>query len=244
MSATCPVHARALNLMASADTLLPWLRRMAYCTSTFNLFARAQLEGASRTPLAEVYVNEAVAGKRGSTNKFHYRPFQSSIGATGLTNNNKIKSMNSQSKNRTYTEINHNDNPFIVRILPLLICKGCGNRQQVMPYDLVLEHKERHCFPVDGDWKKKQETNKEASRYYHTDIKCIMERFLYFTKEYIEISSTVKASLLESHKVYLNNVFFDNLVMALFFMSARKAKHICSFFYEFWCLVSVDSHFE
>ena len=35
-----------------------------------------------------------------------------------------------------------------------------------MPYDLVLEHKERYCFPVDGDWKKKQATNKvQASRY-------------------------------------------------------------------------------
>ena len=99
------------------------------------------------------------------TNKFHYRASRSSIGATGLTNNNKIKSTNSQSKNRTYVEINHNDNPFIVRILPLLICKGCGNRQRIMPYDLVLEHKERYCFPVDGDWKKKQATNKEASRY-------------------------------------------------------------------------------
>ena len=76
-----------------------------------------------------------------------------------------------------------------------------------MPYNLVLEHKERYYFPVDGDWKKKQATNKESSRYYHADIKCIIGRFPYFSKAYIEISGTVKASLLESHKVYLNNMF-------------------------------------
>ena len=94
-------------------------------------------------PLAEVYVNKAVAGKKGSTNKFHYRPSQSSIGATGLTNNNKIKSTNSQSKNRTYVEINHNDNPFIVRILPLLICKGCGNRQRMEIVEKSYVHRDK-----------------------------------------------------------------------------------------------------
>ena len=173
----------------------------------------AARKGASRTPLAEAIDNKAVAGKKGSTKKFHYRHSQSSIGATGSTNNNEIKSTNSQSGNRTYTEIHHNDNPFNVRILPLeaKIYKGCGNnfchRQRIMPYDLALEHKEKYYFPVDGDWKKKQATNKESSRYYHADIKCIMTRFPYFTKEYKEISSTVKASLLESHKVNLNDMF-------------------------------------
>ena len=31
-------------------------------------------KGASRTALAEAFVNKSVAGKKGSTNKFHYRP--------------------------------------------------------------------------------------------------------------------------------------------------------------------------
>ena len=43
--------------------------------------------------------------------------------------------------------------------------------------------KERYFFPIDGDWKKKQASNKEASRYYHADPGCVQPRFPYFTKD-------------------------------------------------------------
>ncbi|KAJ7354915.1 hypothetical protein OS493_029024 [Desmophyllum pertusum] len=127
-------------------------------------------KGASHTPLAEAYVNKGVAGKKGSTNKHHYRPSQSTSGAMGPTNNSEVKSTNSQSENRVYSEIHHNDNPFILRILTkeANICKGCGNnfchRQRIVPNDLVFEHKERYYFPLNGDWKKsRQQTRKQAT---------------------------------------------------------------------------------
>ena len=77
------------------------------------------------------------------------------------------------------------------------------HRQKVIPFDLVFSHKEQHYFPLHGDWKNKQASNKESTRYYHAESKCIMPRFSYFTNDYIEIPSEVRNSLQESHKVYM-----------------------------------------
>lgn len=112
----------------------------------------------SRTALAEAYVDKAVAGKKGSTNKNRYRPIAANEKSTTLTDD--AAKSNSQTQTRLYSEIQHNDNPFVLRLLPkeAKICKGCGNnfchRKRIVPNDLVLEHKERYFFPVDGDWKK------------------------------------------------------------------------------------------
>ena len=119
----------------------------------------------------------------------------------------------SQQQTQVYSEIHHNDNPFVLRLLlkEAKICKGCNNhfchRQRIVPYDLVLEHKERYFFPIDGDWKKKQASNKEASRYYHADPGCVQPRFPYFTKDYIEIPQEIENLLCESHKSHLRKLF-------------------------------------
>lgn len=104
---------------------------------------------------------QAVAGKKGSTNRNRYHPPTSAAKETPTTHANNEAQSNSQPQRRLYSEIHHNDNPFFLQILPeeAKICKCCGNnfchRQRIVPRDLVLEHKERYFFPIDGDWKKK-----------------------------------------------------------------------------------------
>ena len=164
---------------------------------------------ASGTALAETFMNKSVAGKKGSRNQFHYHPSNA--------NDSIANAMQSEesSNNATYVydEIYHNDHPFVLCMLPsdAKTCKGCKDdfchRQKIIPFDLVFSHKERYYFPLHGDWKNKQASNKESTRYYHAESKCIMLRFPYYTNDYIEISSEVLNSLQESHKVYLENVF-------------------------------------
>ena len=124
-------------------------------------------QGASRTALAEAFVNKSVAGKKGSTNKFHYRPHNANYTTEKATQSQ----VSSDNTTHVYSEIYHNDNPFVLCILPpeAKTCKGCQHdfchRQKIIPYDLVFAHKERYYFPLQGDWKNKVATNKEATRY-------------------------------------------------------------------------------
>lgn len=78
---------------------------------------------------------------------------------------------------------------------------------RIIPNDLVFEHQERFYFPLNGDWKQKQVSTKEATRYYHADVTCVKARFPYFTKEYIAIPPEVLSLLHESHKTYLATHF-------------------------------------
>lgn len=117
-------------------------------------------------------------------------------------------------KGRQYTEIHHNDHPFVLLLLPEepKVCKGCGNdfchRQRIVPHDLVLQHKERrYFFPINRDWKNKQALNKEATRYYHADPACLILRLPYFSIEFIEIQPEVKDLLNDSQKLYFKNFF-------------------------------------
>lgn len=129
----------------------------------------------SRTALAEGYTDEAVAGKKGSVNKCRYRP-SPSPGQHEQSNRQGPSNPNGQ---RLYTELHHNDNAFVLLLLPkeAKMCKQCKqdfcNRQRIVSFDLVFAHKERYFFPIDGDWKRKQASNREATRYYHADPKCI-----------------------------------------------------------------------
>ena len=112
----------------------------------------------SRDALSEANVDKRVAGKKGSTNKHRYRPISAGEKSTA-TPDDEAQST-SQPETRWYSEIYGNDNRFVLRILPkeAKICKGCNNpfchRQKIISHDLVLEHKERYDFPIDGDWKK------------------------------------------------------------------------------------------
>ena len=68
-----------------------------------------------------------------------------------------------------YQEIHHNNNPFILRILPkeAKTCKQCPNdfchHFRIIPTDLVFQHV-RFYYPLNGDRKKKQASTKEARR--------------------------------------------------------------------------------
>ena len=94
-------------------------------------------------------------------------------------------------------------------------CKQCKNdfchRLRVVPHDLVFEHKERSYFPLNGDWKNHQVSNREATRYYHADYNCMKARFPYITNDYIEIPPDVRAILHESHKAHPREQFLLDL---------------------------------
>ena len=81
----------------------------------------------SRSTLAEAYVDKRVAGKKGSTNKYRCRP--TSAGDKSTSTPKSETQSTSQPQTRLYSAIYHNDNPFVLRILPkeAKICKGCNN---------------------------------------------------------------------------------------------------------------------
>lgn len=74
---------------------------------------------------------------------------------------------------------------------------------------MVFAHKERWLYPTDGDWSKARVSKKESTRFYHTSRKSILQRFPYFSWDYVEVSSSVADSLTESHKKYLKSEFQD-----------------------------------
>ena len=164
---------------------------------------------ASGTALAETFMNKSVAGKKGSRNQFHYHPSN----ANDYIANTMQSEESSNNATYVYDEIYHNDHPFVLCMLPsdAKTCKGCKDdfchRKKIIPLELVFSQRERYYFLLHGDWKNKQASNKESTRYYHAESKCIMLQFPYYTNDYIEISSEVLNSLQESHKVYLENLF-------------------------------------
>lgn len=82
-----------------------------------------------------------------------------------------------------------------------------GHRLRIIPNDFVFEHQECFYFPLNGDWKQKQASAKETTRYYHAEVACMKARFPYFMKEYIAIPPEVSGQLHESHKTYLKTHF-------------------------------------
>ncbi|CAB3989983.1 Cyclin-dependent kinase 2 [Paramuricea clavata] len=164
-----------------------------------------------KTALAEGALDKGVAGKKGSVNKYSYRPprSQGHASISSASNDNPQASASSH----VYNKIYHNDNPFILHILPAEAkkCKQCNkdfcHRVRVIPHDLVFEHCERYYFPLNGDWKNKQASNKEAIRYYHADFACMKARFPYFTNDYIIIPKEVKEKLHPSHIAHLVSQF-------------------------------------
>ena len=176
--------------------------RQSILASHFNFLKKKSNKG-GRTALAEHDVNKNTAGKKGSRNKNFYRPERASNSATA------------EGTSQTFTAIHHNENQFVLMLLPkeAKTCKTCEidfcQRKQVIPFNLVFAHKERWLYPVDGDWSQAKASKKETTRYYHTNRKCIMQRFPYFSWDFVEIASSVADSLTESHKKYLKSEFQD-----------------------------------
>ena len=114
-------------------------------------------QGASRTALAEAFLNKSVAGKKGSTNKFHYRPHNTNCTTEKATQSQ----VSSDNTTHVYSETYHNDNPFVLCMLPpeAKTCKGCQHdfchRQKIIPYNLVFAHKERYYSPFKATGKTK-----------------------------------------------------------------------------------------
>ena len=159
----------------------------------------------SKSVLAEAYVDKQRAGKKGGRNKNKYRPSKQQSTAAELPQS---------STNGAYTELHHNDNPFVVRLLPAEAkqCKTCKvdfcHRQRHIPFDLVLEHKERWFFPKDGDWNNKCATRQEGKRFHHPNLqKCLKPRFPYISSQYIQIPKETLPTLHESHKELLRREF-------------------------------------
>jgi hypothetical protein len=92
-----------------------------------------------------------------------------------------------------FTEIYHNDDPFVptlVSTLPfggkrVLICESCKclfSKHCAPPCDIVLVHKERHLYPKfeNGSFQQIPTLKKLVTRYYCLNIKCLLQRHPHF----------------------------------------------------------------
>ena len=159
----------------------------------------------TKADLAEANVDKQRAGKKGGRNTTKYGPSKLQTTPT------EVEKPRSQG---LYTHIHHNDNPFIVRLLPeeAKKCKTCNvdfcHRQRHVPFDLVLEHKERWCFPKEGEWNNKVPTKKDGKRYYHPNLQeCLKPRFPVITSQYIKVPEETIVKLQESRKELLKQEF-------------------------------------
>lgn len=154
------------------------------------------------TPLTEGNFNKVTAGKKGGRNNNNYR-------CRGKKNV-QCEAATSSQKDGMYTEIFHNDNNFVVMFLPkeAKSCKSCEkdfcHRLKVQPFDLVLAHKEKWYYPVEGNWANKRASSCETTKHYHIERKCVTSRFPYFNSTYVEVPPNVKDQLKDSHKTLLS----------------------------------------
>ena len=83
-----------------------------------NFVAQKSKSKFPKSALAEAYVDKQRAGKKGGRNKNKYRPLKQQSTAAEVPQG---------STNGVYTELHHNDNPFVIRLLPTEAkqCKTC-----------------------------------------------------------------------------------------------------------------------
>ena len=127
---------------------------------------------ASRTALAEAFVNKSVAGKKGSRNKFHYRPSNANDSAANAMQSEE----SSNNAEYVYNEIYHH--PFVLCMLPsdAKTCKGCKNdfchMQKIIPFDLVFSHKERYYYMEIGKTNKLQTRSQRVTTMLTQSVSC------------------------------------------------------------------------
>ena len=68
-----------------------------------------------RSTLAEANVNKGVAGKKGGKSEYSHRPLRSQ---QEVADKPSGQSLSQSSTRYTYNKIHHNDNPFLLSILP------------------------------------------------------------------------------------------------------------------------------
>ena len=120
------------------------------------------------------------AGKKGDKDKYPYRPARGKeTSRTGTITRTEEEQANI---NPLYTEIYHNENPFILMFLTdeAKRCKSCHldfvTERRSSPLTLYF-HTERWMFPVNGDWSNCRPSRQETRRYYHATKKCLTNRF-------------------------------------------------------------------
>lgn len=128
-------------------------------------FMKKKKAGKNRTEMAQPNVKLEVAAKKGGCNKFGYRPPR---GSAAKQQANK--------PSLWYSALHHNSNRFYLQFLSSVPpncthCKSCDvefcKRKRVIPFDMVLSHRERWYYPVNGDWSNKKASQKETALYYH-----------------------------------------------------------------------------
>ena len=85
-------------------------------------------------------------------------------------------------------------------------------RTEVPPFNVELKHSERWTFR-DKDTKEIVRTHKQRDAYYHTRNECILKRFPYFNKSYLQISAAQRALLNNAHASYLNEEFSIDFIV-------------------------------
>ena len=153
--------------------------------STLILSEKNQQKVIARRSLPNTRLTrKEIAGKKGDKNKYPYRPARGKeTSPTGTITCTEEEQANT---NPLYTEIYHNENPFILMFLTdgAKRCKSCHldfcHRKKVIPFDLIFSHKERWMFPVNGDWSNCRPSRQETVRYYHATKKCLTKRFPFF----------------------------------------------------------------
>ena len=84
------------------------LQSLSWKSALKNFVVQKSKSKFPKSALAEVYVDKQRAGKKGGRNKNKYRPSKQQSTAAEVPQG---------STNGVYTELHHNDNPFVIRLL-------------------------------------------------------------------------------------------------------------------------------
>ena len=128
-------------------------------------------------------------------------------------------------QSRLFTEIYHNENPFVLTFYledrqvkkkakqaekkgRKMQCETCHNNfpsLSISPYDLALHHYERWRFPdlsnPQGQW---LVSAKENAKFYHINPEhCLRPRHPYFSHESMLVPEEIKEKLRPVHKNFL-----------------------------------------
>ena len=148
---------------------------------------------------------KATAGKTGGKPKTQWRPRQQSSRET--SNAGEIDLGNIPP--RPFTDIHHNNEPFLVRFLTddpeAKECRQCGvefpRYQLIRPLNIVLSHKEKWTYSTKEEPNKRRISSKYTTKYY-----CIQAswRYDYFNaslvKVHVHVDDEIRHRLCSSHK--------------------------------------------
>ena len=132
-------------------------------------------------------------GKKGGSHKNPYRPTR--------------QVSQEASPARPFTEIHHNNKPFILCFLDATPdakeCRQCRiefpRRQQITPFDIALSHQEKWLYPDPKDPGRKLPSVYHTTKFYCIKRSCIKTRFPYYLPSLLEIPAEAQSRLKSSH---------------------------------------------